>query len=105
MARTTRHARTRTRTRNHRGAAAPRPLPWVLLADATQLLRERPLDLAPRDRARLRDLVLRAGGRGINLSLRERAELTLIVDRANVPQRTTPVPLVKQRAAAPGARR
>lgn len=98
MARISRHARTRTRTRNHRAGAAPRPMPWVLLADATNLLRDRPYAIATEDRDRLRVLVARAGGRGINLSPRERNELSLILDR--VPEATSPFvapPVTKRR--------
>ena len=42
----------------------------------------------------------RAGGRGINLSPRERNEVSVLVDRAGTaPRRATPMPLVKSRVA------
>lgn len=97
MARTSRHARTRSRTRNHRGGAVLRPMPWVLLASATELLRDRPYALAVEDRDRLRALVIRAGGRGINLSPRERNELLLILERAPAVSARFAAPLVTKR--------
>lgn len=97
MARHSRTARTRTRTRNHRGSAT-RALPWVLLGNAIDVLRDRPYSLSTDDRNRLRGLVAKAGGRGINLSPRERNELALILERsADAQARTLPTPLVASR--------
>ncbi len=95
MARHSRTARTRTRTRNHRGTAT-RALPWVLLGNAVGVLRDRPYALSVEDRNRLRALVAKAGGRGLNLSPRERNELALIVERAAT-SRTLATPLVASR--------
>lgn len=101
MARHSRTARTRSRTRNHGGSLGPRVLPWVLLGQATVILRDRPLDLEQSDRVRLRQLIGKAGGRGINLSLRERSELARLVNRANTPAlRPVPAPLVGSRRHA-----
>lgn len=97
MARSSRTPRTRTRTRNHRGTATQRPLPWVLLSNAAEVLRERPFSLSVADRDRLRALVIKSGGRGITLSPRERNELALIVERADIATRTLPTPLVASR--------
>jgi hypothetical protein len=101
MARQSRHARIRTRTRHARGAGitpVSRILPWELLGQASQLLHERAHLMTPADSLRLRELVARSGGRGINLSLRERNELSLIVDRVGVAAtRTVPAPLVASR--------
>lgn len=96
MARHSRTARTRTRTRNHRGTAT-RALPWVLLGNAVNILRDRPYALSVEDRDRLRVLVAKAGGRGINLSPRERNELALVVERAGNASRSLPTPLVSSR--------
>lgn len=82
MARNSRHARTRTRTRNSRGSSTPRPLPWVILGAASTLATTRDPRVRPADRARLVQLVGRAQGRGLNLTLRERAELAAIIGRA-----------------------
>jgi hypothetical protein len=102
MARTSRPTRTRSRTRNHRGSDGPRVLPWVLLSNATEIVRDRPLDVTPEDRGRLRALVTKAGGRGMLLSLRERSELQLIIDRANARQArpAMPTPLIRSRAGS-----
>lgn len=97
MARNSRHARTRTRTRHYRSGAFLRPTPWVLLANATELLRDRPYALPTEDRDRLRVLVARAGGRGINLSPRERNELALIIERAPAHSARFAVPPVARR--------
>lgn len=100
MARTTRHARTRTRTRNHRGSAQPRLLPQELITQATEIVRDRPLDLPIEQRARLRALVAKSGGRGITLSPRERSEVSLLVARAATPsKRVVPTPIVASRRA------
>lgn len=99
MARHSRYTRTRSRTRNLR-PGAERLQPWVLLAQATAIVRDRPLDLSPEDRGRLRALVIQAGGRGINLSPRERSEAARLVARAGAPaKRPVPVPLVAKRRA------
>ncbi|MBO9533069.1 MAG: hypothetical protein J7513_08875 [Solirubrobacteraceae bacterium] len=100
MARNSRSTRTRARTRNHRGAGTGRVLPQVLLGRAVEVVRDRPFDLVPEDRGRLRELVGRSGGRGINLSPRERSELALLVDRAEREVRPLPVPPLASRTRA-----
>jgi hypothetical protein len=99
MARTSRQTRSRSRTTRNLRPGGERVLPWILLAQATEIVRERPQDLSPDHRLRLRELVARSGGRGINLSPRERAEVSLLVARANAaPKRpAVAVPLVASR--------
>jgi len=101
MARYVRYISTKSGRARTRASGGRPVLPWVLLGEATEILRDRPKSLSPEDRARLRALVRQAGGRGINLSLRERVQVTVLIQRANArPVPAVPKPLVASRRAS-----
>lgn len=99
MARLSRHSRFVGRSSH--GPLSSRTLPFLLLGQAAIILRDHWRTLPAADRDRLAQLLKASGGRPMNLTPSQRAEIASIVKRANIPALARDLtPLAATRRAA-----
>ena len=93
-------ARLSRKTRSENTFGPARALPWLMLGQAAVVLRDHWGRVSPEDRSRLAQLLKASKGRPMNLTPRQRDELTGILKRLDVMGLSRDVaPIVARRAA------